>query len=459
MKKIKKVKIEGFWGDKEVLLKFKEDVNFLIGVNGSGKTTIINLIAASLKADFTSLDKIQFHKIRIDFFTSKSTEQQAINILTLFSEEVSGDGVAYIEVEKTAKENSPYPNIVFRIKSPLDDKMRVFQLNELEEESFFRFKYAENLFKTHSTSTSMSRDINNSLSRFINLTWLSIHRTSSNYKAKEDNNFESSIDQKVKELSIDLIRYFGVIDKLHSIQTEKFQKNVFLSLIDDKNSSNFLSFELDSEKERESLRQIFLLFKLKETEFADKLENHFTNYELAKDEWKKEKRIETQRLTYILSTLRIHSIVQEWNLLNQKKIEINKPKFTFIEEINNLFQRKKIVITERNELLVETDSKKVFPLYNLSSGEKQLLIILGQSLIQENKNHIYIADEPELSLHVEWQEKLVGSLKKINPNSQIIFATHSPDIVGEFENSVISVERAIKNTKQRDLSHENEEEF
>jgi len=80
----------------------------------------------------------------------------------------------------------------------------------------------------------------------------------------------------------------------------------------------------------------------------------------------------------------------------------------------------------------------------LSSGEKQLLIILGQSLLQENINHIYIADEPELSLHVEWQEKLVNSLKSVNPNSQIIFATHSPDIVGDFSNSVIKVEKAIK---------------
>ena len=80
----------------------------------------------------------------------------------------------------------------------------------------------------------------------------------------------------------------------------------------------------------------------------------------------------------------------------------------------------------------------------LSSGEKQLLIILGQSLLEEENVNIYIADEPELSLHVEWQEKLVSSLKSINPNSQIIFATHSPDIVGQFTESVIKVEEAIK---------------
>ena len=93
--------------------------------------------------------------------------------------------------------------------------------------------------------------------------------------------------------------------------------------------------------------------------------------------------------------------------------------------------------------MVRTQSEKIFSLTNLSSGEKQLLIILSQSLLQESNAHIYIADEPELSLHVEWQEKLVSSLQKLNPNSQIIFAMHSPDIVGEFNSSVIKVEEVI----------------
>jgi recombinational DNA repair ATPase RecF len=51
MNTIDTVTIVNFWGDKQVVIKFRDDVNFLIGVNGSGKTTIINLVAATLKAD------------------------------------------------------------------------------------------------------------------------------------------------------------------------------------------------------------------------------------------------------------------------------------------------------------------------------------------------------------------------------------------------------------------------
>lgn len=431
MRKIKTVKIDGFWGDRSVSLDFTDDINFLIGVNGSGKTTIINLIAASLNADFATLDKAQFSHIRVDFFDSEDKEDKS---------------TAYIEVDKTDIQNSPYSNIIFKIKTPSEKKVKVFKLNELEEEGLFRYPKEYMLHKIHMRSGQIERDVNSALKDIVNLTWLSIHRTSGINRINDDKSFESTIDQKIKELSTDLVKYFGILDRRYSMETEKFQKNIFLSLIEDESKDAILSIsnELEPDKEKEALKQIFLLFKLRENEFNTKLEKHFKSFESAKDALIKSESVTLNHLSSLIGTQRIHSIVREWNMLNEKKINIYKPKFTFIDEINQLFQNKKIFINERNELLVETYSGKVFQLINLSSGEKQLLIILGQSLLQENNNHVYIADEPELSLHVEWQEKLVSSLKSVNPNSQIIFATHSPDIVGKFYDSVIKVGEAIK---------------
>lgn len=427
MRKIESVIIEDFWGDKTVNLSFNDDINFLIGVNGSGKTTIINLIAACLNADFSTLDKAQFSRIRVDFF---------------FDSEKKNDKT-YIEVVKKEKPDSPYPNIIFNIKLSNETKARTFRLNELEEELLFRYPHELRRQRLH-MSGQVNRDINLSLQSFVNLTWLSIHRTSRSQN-QDEKSFESSIDQKIKELSSDLIKYFGVLDKRYSIETEKFQKNVFLSLIEGENQVNLLQTDdLDSQKEKDSLRQIFLLFKLQESEFSKQLDKHFKGFDDAKRTLEDTKSIGLDKLSFLLGTRRIHSIVQEWISLNEKKNNINKPKVTFIEELNKLFQRKELYINEKNELLVRTQSGKEFNLINLSSGEKQLLIILGESLLQENKSHIYIADEPELSLHVDWQEKLVNSLKGVNPNSQIIFATHSPDIVGRHSNYVLHVENCIK---------------
>ncbi|WP_296946696.1 AAA family ATPase [uncultured Dysgonomonas sp.] len=431
MRKIKRVEIFGFWEDKTVKINFDDNVNFLIGTNGSGKTTIINLVAACLDADFQTLDKIQFSRIRVVFSNLKG----------------EGNKQTYIEAEKVSKENSLFissTNIVFKVKK-VDEPEIAINLNEREEDSIYR--YHSELLKQRMLFDKMSKsdDIKSILNSFVNFTWLSINR-SNNRRFVEEKGGESSIDKKIQELSIDLAKYFGVLDRRYSIETERFQKNIFLSLIEDETDRNIFSVvkDLDFEKEKESVKQIFLLFKLKESEFKNKLERHFKSFEIARQELIKNSSISTKQFASLTSTQRLHSIVQEWNILNEKKNDINKPKFTFINEINNLFNNKKIIINDKNELFVVTSSGKKFDLSQLSSGEKQLFIILGQSLLQENNTHIYIADEPELSLHVEWQEKLVDCIKNINPNSQIIFATHSPDIVGSYGDYVIDVKNVIK---------------
>jgi predicted ATP-dependent endonuclease of OLD family len=69
--------------------------------------------------------------------------------------------------------------------------------------------------------------------------------------------------------------------------------------------------------------------------------------------------------------------------------------------------------------------------YQLSSGEKQILVILLTVLVQDNKPSILFMDEPEISLHLDWQRKLIQYIKELNPNVQIILATHSPGIILE----------------------------
>ena len=76
----------------------------------------------------------------------------------------------------------------------------------------------------------------------------------------------------------------------------------------------------------------------------------------------------------------------------------------------------------------------------LSSGEKQILILLTQALLRVDDPVVYIADEPELSLHVLWQEKLLDSLVTLGGEIQVIVATHSPDIVGKFRDKIINLE-------------------
>ncbi|ENT6533253.1 AAA family ATPase [Escherichia coli] len=65
----------------------------------------------------------------------------------------------------------------------------------------------------------------------------------------------------------------------------------------------------------------------------------------------------------------------------------------------------------------------------LSSGERQLLYILSRVANTKDKPSFFLMDEPEISLHLNWQEKLIPTIKKLNPRCQIIIVTHSPAIV------------------------------
>lgn len=430
MNKIASVHIEDFWGDKKVDLEFKDDVNFLIGVNGSGKTTIINLIAAALNADFPTLDRFQFRKLHIKLRDPNKPK----------------GGQVFVEVEKTDKKTSPFPNIIFKVKSKADQEPKKYLLDELEEENLFRYPNDYVLHKLRRRQGKVETDVNVALKELINISWLSIHRSTSPYRRQEERSFESTVDQKIDELSNNMLKYFSLLNRQSSAETEKFQQSIFLSLLTDESEREVFSFasSLNAAEEKESLRQIFNLFRLPESRFSNKLDNHFNSFSNALEVIKKQESMTLNDFAFLIGTRRIHSVVQEWKQLIEKQKSIYQSRDTFLNVLNNLLQRKELFINEKNELMVKTQSGKILSLVHLSSGEKQLIIILGESLLQQATPYIYIADEPELSLHVDWQEKLVPSLKSINPNSQIIFATHSPDIVSHFNDSVIQIEDAIK---------------
>ncbi|MDO5644841.1 MAG: AAA family ATPase [Dermabacter sp.] len=111
------------------------------------------------------------------------------------------------------------------------------------------------------------------------------------------------------------------------------------------------------------------------------------------------------------------------------------PQKEFQRIINLMFRGNKqliLDISNRSPLLgmhlIRIDiGESPIPLYSLSSGEKQLLRLLLQVLGAEDS--AVIVDEPELSLHVNWQQQLVTSMQTINSDCQLLLASHSPEIM------------------------------
>jgi predicted ATP-dependent endonuclease of OLD family len=138
------------------------------------------------------------------------------------------------------------------------------------------------------------------------------------------------------------------------------------------------------------------------------------------------------------SKLEVYAINKDVNLLKDKLLE-KKEKLDFIYKDRDMFKNKlnaffsdtgkTIKLDENNSIIFNINEEESLTPYQLSSGEKQILIILLNIVLLENKPTIVLMDEPEISLHVEWQMVLIQTLLEINPNLQLIMTTHSPDIV------------------------------
>ena len=129
---------------------------------------------------------------------------------------------------------------------------------------------------------------------------------------------------------------------------------------------------------------------------------------------------------------------------HSKQDQIFKDFNSFLEIVNSLLVGKTLSVSVASELIARNDrGEDVSPFY-LSSGEKQLLILLGEALLQRHATCVYIADEPELSLHLKWQERIVPSILSLNENAQMIVATHSPDIIGSYTSHVLRMEKLLR---------------
>ena len=105
----------------------------------------------------------------------------------------------------------------------------------------------------------------------------------------------------------------------------------------------------------------------------------------------------------------------------------------FTRIINNRLTFKHIIISRDNGFNVVDDdnSKKALKLSQLSSGEKQEIVLFYDLIFGTKEQLLLLIDEPEISLHITWQKKFLDDLLEVSKhiNIQVIVATHSPQIV------------------------------
>ena len=112
-----------------------------------------------------------------------------------------------------------------------------------------------------------------------------------------------------------------------------------------------------------------------------------------------------------------------------------------LESLNGKFRHKKVRVDREAGLVVAGDGSDSLPLDSLSSGEQHELILHYDLLFRVPSNTVVLLDEPELSLHIEWQSKFLADLMEIVKLSHFdaLVATHSPYIVGARDDLMVEL--------------------
>lgn len=172
-----------------------------------------------------------------------------------------------------------------------------------------------------------------------------------------------------------------------------------------------------------STSDIELLVIKKHSELSEQISN--LQQKISQDIQNRIKNASTEEASDILQE--VQSQMEKLEVIRKNTMQ---PFDTFKEQVLNFINYSGIKLGSKKDSLSLGDSASAINSDLLSAGEKQMLNFLAYNAFYQDT--IFIIDEPELSLHVDWQRILFPTLLKQNSSNQFIVATHSPFIYAKY---------------------------
>lgn len=449
---LKELTIDRLYGKYDYDVKFNEDITFIYGMNGCGKTTILNITEAIITGCIFRLFEFQFVRIQLSYTDCSKGTIREISIKK-HEEEIIVDFEG--KTEKIVRLINPEREVIS--DSDYYDAARAyFSKYSLLKQIKLTFNHA---YLPLNRST-----------RFDNEFDMMRLRRKYRYRFPSDEilygqdnamlKVEDLIDRKHSEI-LSLINKYNV----------EFRNEILKSLLSFK-ESNSLSEVLDAignrrieddeiNRIKESyikiLQQLSILKDEEEKSYKDFFEDFLLNYNQWKDN--SNEGLPTSLASKYTEIQRIKKLVKIAEKTEQRKDEAYKPIETYLKTINefiyNEIDCKRLYINQNGEVYFTTgNNDNNIRITSLSSGEKQLVVFFASLVfeIQNDSTGIFIVDEPELSLHMSWQSIFVEKALSINKNVQLIFATHSPEIIGKYRDKMFKLEKKLSKKEMIKMS-------
>jgi ABC-type cobalamin/Fe3+-siderophores transport system ATPase subunit len=417
--RIKEIKIEGFKSPTITAnIKFKHKISILYGLNGSGKTTVLKIIHAILAQNEEILIRENVNKVTITITDSSDVENK---IKLSFNNKEKKYNWTEIDSSELSKS-----------KSLLIGVQRGIQVNTstLSPSLIYEFLVYSNIsrdvFKTSTHDKSKMRFLADELANFANR-----HRTTSRrtpnklipegqHITLEDVNIEI-IEESLRAAFNNVKRKISL--KIYNALFETFA----LAIDDDKISEIVIPVDIIDIVRNNQEKLIEAL--------EDSPENEFKHLVIEKVKEFSNSSNAEMRTNKLFSKLLL-KIVEE---LEHEKEELGTLNI-LIELFNSLLSDKKKIIIDREGIKV-TINNNTHSLNQLSSGERHLLTFLATILLDGQNRDFILIDEPEISLNILWQEKLIELIHRMAPNTQLIVASHSQSIAENHLQSLTKIEK------------------
>lgn len=442
-KGIKHLKLEGLHGWLNLDVDFSEGINVFYGRNGSGKTTLLHVIANILGADIVRFLALRFDCISMEFsegqtivLKQKILVDQSFREVECFLNDKSVGAVRGTFEPKPMFE--PDPRFYARIRRTLREAMSIqptyfpafrsileaaTQVERLTEEPYDvlrerTYRYG-NVASSYERPTSRQTDICRRLfGNFIpDITYPSLKDV--------EQKIESEIGEAMLKVATANRQLFSRIfsDSLDAVmgsaKASDEQPETILAAIDD------LLQQLD-EPEAEAQATYSAL-----TMHVNMLKTS----------------VQKRTSETVSEMLMVYKKALEERLEAQKKAF--DPLQRFLDSVNSFLEKKQLTINRlpeetatahrgrrRQPSMVQLENGKRTTLDTLSSGERQIVCLIYSATHIGGADSVVLIDEPELSLHIDWQRRLLTEMQQQMGAKQIIVCTHSPDIGEDHDEAV-----------------------
>ena len=390
---IQSLEIHGFMGSTGIRrIEFKRDINVITGPNGSGKTSLIKIIESAFTGDITSIRSIRFNYVEARIYSTilngtviRTISKNDLSSTVVGLEDVIADNFGTMTIDGLDKQGRPKFRRAW--KSKFDENVKNREPNRLDS------SWAHRYLPTN-------RIVRDGASR------------SKNLPAVKGNQIgEDELNQIIaQQINANYERINLLQNRKIAIAQGAGMRRVLQSVI------GGIRVDSLSENKGELIDDDLLQSLYKSMCNVTKREGFSSDSNIS---------IEDLRAG-INRDARLLEIFKEFHEIESRVRSISAPLERFKESLSAYLGGNLKISFGSEGIEAKTMDGKEVELKFLSSGQKQIIGILVECILAEE--NLFMVDEPEISLHIEWQQKLVSSLTLINPLAQIILATHSPEI-------------------------------